>query len=94
MAEMAIMVAYPEQYRKDLEKELGMGIVVESGDTKLIWNIENDTEVGVAEAAFKKLTKKGFTAFSVKKNGDPGSKITEFDPSLEKMILIPQMQGG
>lgn len=71
-----------------------MAILDASGDTKVIWDKDNEDEVETAKDTFDRLTKKGFVAFSVKKNGDADKKIKEFDPDLEKIILIPQMAGG
>lgn len=71
-----------------------MAILDATGDTKVIWDKDNKDEVETAKATFDRLIKKGFAAFSVKKNGDADKKIKEFDPDLEKIILIPQMAGG
>lgn len=92
--EMNIMVMYPEARREAFEKELGLPVKIESGDTKLTWNSENQHEVEVARAAFQKLRDKGFAAFSVDKKGDTKDKITSFDPDMEKMILVPPLRGG
>jgi len=94
MSEMAIMVAHSEAHRKEIEKELGMKIVVVGGDTKLVWNVDNKDEVEAAREAFDKLIRKGFTAFSVDKRGEASDKVKRFDATLEKIILVPQMAGG
>jgi hypothetical protein len=65
-----------------------------TGDTKLIWDSDNETEVKAAKKMFDDLRAKKFTAFSVKKNGEKDRIITEFDPDAEKIILIPQLSGG
>jgi len=65
-----------------------------TGDTKLIWDSNNESEVEVAEETFKKLKKKGYVAFSVTKKGDKDKVIDEFDPDAEKIILAPKIQGG
>lgn len=64
------------------------------GDTKIIWDAEKRAEVEAAEEAFKKLKKKGYLAYSVKRDGEKGQVITEFDPSAEKIILAPPIAGG
>ena len=51
-------------------------------------------EVEAAKEQFKSLTKKGHAAFLVKKDGDRGKKITEFDEDAGKIILIPHIAGG
>jgi hypothetical protein len=65
-----------------------------SGDTKIIWNSDKQAEVDVAERTFDELKKKGYSAFSVKKNGDKDKLITKFEADAEKIILIPPMSGG
>jgi hypothetical protein len=77
------------------EKELReMCVLDRTGDTKIIWDPENADEVETARQTFDKLRKKGYAAYSVKKNGDKGEVIREFDPNAEKLILAPQMVGG
>lgn len=65
-----------------------------TGDTKLMWDPKNSDEVDAAKATFDKLRKKGYLAYSVEKNGDKGTVLSEFDPKAEKIILAPPMQGG
>lgn len=65
-----------------------------SGDTKLMWDSEVDDEVKVARDTFNTLKKKKYIAFSVKKDGDKGKAIDEFDPEAEKIIMAPPMAGG
>lgn len=65
-----------------------------TGDTKTIWDTDNEDEVEAARSIFKKLRKKGYLAYKVKKDGVAGEAISEFDPSLGKIILSPPMAGG
>ena len=71
-----------------------MAILGREGDTKLIWSSENADEVEHARKTFEDMTKKGFSAFKVKKMGGQGERITEFDSEAEKMILVPMLRGG
>ncbi len=71
-----------------------MAIIGTEGDVKQMWDSENPEEVAVAKAAFDKLTKKGYKAFSVKKDGEKGKQIDEFDPDAEKIVMTPAMKGG
>jgi hypothetical protein len=66
----------------------------DSGDSKHIWDEDNEAEVAAAKAIFDMLKKKGYVAYAVNKKGDKGEAMDEFDPSAEKMILAPQMKGG
>ncbi len=92
MGELRILMTHSLKNKEDIDKRLG--VEIEAGDTKIIWDSDNKDEVDAARATFERLVKKGFAAFTVKKNGDQGSKITEFDPDEEKMIMIMPMAGG
>lgn len=65
-----------------------------TGDTKLIWDAGNQDEVDAAKATFERLKGKRYLAYAVKKNGEKGTVIQEFDPDAEKIIMAPQMVGG
>ena len=64
------------------------------GDTKVIWDRNSADEVKAAKDTFDRLTEKSYIAYSVKKRGKKGKKITEFDPAAERIILVPPLQGG
>jgi hypothetical protein len=64
------------------------------GDTKLMWDAGVDAEVDAARRTFDDLRKKGYLGFAVKKNGDKGTQIREFDADAEKIIMAPPMAGG
>ena len=71
-----------------------MAVMDATGDSKVMWDSENADEVAVAQKTYEDLTKKGYRAFSVKKGGAQDELINEFDPDLEKMILVPPIKGG
>lgn len=71
-----------------------LAILDQTGDTKIIWNKDNEDEVDVAKSSFDKLIGKGYAAFSVKKNGDQGEQIKKFDAKAERIIMVPAMVGG
>ncbi len=64
------------------------------GDTKIIWDADEEAEVKIAKGAFNKLRKKGYFAYAVKRDGDKGEVIREFDADAEKIIMALPMQGG
>lgn len=65
------------------------------GDVKTIWDRNNADEVANAKQTFDNLRKKGYLAFRVTgKDGEKGEQMTEFDPTAERMIMVPQMRGG
>lgn len=73
-----------------------MAIMGKMGDTKVIWDKDNEHEVAAARAQFNDLVKKHkFSAFyATGKEGKKGEQMTEFDPDAERCILIPRMAGG
>lgn len=90
---MNVEVNNPKRDRKPTDHE--MAIMGQSGDTKLIWDKDNEIEVANAKRSFDDLRSKGFLAFKViGKSGEKGEQITEFDPNSERLILVPPMRGG
>jgi hypothetical protein len=65
-----------------------------TGDTRTIFDPDNPDEVEAARETFHKLKKKGYIAYSVKKDGEKGEVLTEFDPRAGKIILAPPLRGG
>lgn len=65
-----------------------------TGDTKTIWDSENEAEVDAARATFDALRKKGYLVYTVKKDGEKGTQMNKFDPEAGKMIAVPPMAGG
>jgi L-alanine-DL-glutamate epimerase-like enolase superfamily enzyme len=64
------------------------------GDTKVIFDPDNDDEVAAAKVQYKTLIDKGFKAFKVKKSGEPGKKMKKFDKDAGKIIMVPPIIGG
>ncbi len=71
-----------------------MSIMDATGDHKIIWDTEDAESVAAAKETFDRLRAKGYLAYTVKKGGDKGEIVREFDPTLEKLILSPPMAGG
>jgi len=71
-----------------------LAILDKTGDTRIIWDPDNETEVENARRTFDELIKKRFQAFKVKGNGQKGEVVREFDPEAEKLILAPALVGG
>lgn len=71
-----------------------MDIMDSTGHTKHIWNADKDEEVVAARELYNSLTKKGYRAFHVKKDGEEGKPMSGFDAEAEKMILVPPIVGG
>jgi hypothetical protein len=71
-----------------------MEVMDQTGHTRHIWDASNEDEVQAARTMYDGLTRKGYRAFHVKKNGEEGQRMDTFDPDAEKMILVPQLKGG
>ncbi len=72
-----------------------MAVLDRTGDTKIMWDSDNKDEVDAARKTFDDLVKvKKMMAFKVKKSGKQGEQIKEFDPSAERLIIMPALQGG
>jgi hypothetical protein len=75
-----------------------MNILDQTGHTSYGWDADNSVEVELARDAFNAALKRGYHAFRVTegKDGEPrrGERMTTFDPEAEKMMLMPQLQGG
>ena len=70
-------------------------ILDKTGDIKTIWDAEDEVEVRFARDQFNEfVNNKGYNAFAVKKDGEKGKKITEFDPKAGRIILVPPIVGG
>lgn len=71
-----------------------MCVMDETGDTKIVWDPNKQDEIDMAKETFTKMKKKGYLAYAVDRRGEKGSVIDEFYPTLEKIILAPQLKGG
>lgn len=71
-----------------------LAVMDRTGDTKVMWDAGSEDEVSNAKRTFDDLKKKGYLGYSVKRNGDKGEQVREFDASAEKLIMVPPMQGG
>ena len=74
---------------------MGVQIVMDgSGDTRHQFDANDADALERAEERFQELTGKGFRAVALGKDGQRGELIREFDPSVERTLFIPQLQGG
>jgi hypothetical protein len=71
-----------------------MKILNDTGDERIIWTKENGKQAKKAKETFEELIKKGYTAYSVGRDGNKKNKITEFDVDAEEIILIPKTSKG
>lgn len=69
-------------------------ILDRTGDTRHTFDAADHAAVAEAEARFRELTGKGFRAAALGENGKPGRLLKEFDPTVERTLFIPALQGG
>lgn len=69
-------------------------IMDRSGDTRQTFDTTNATELTAAEDRFKELTGSGFRAAKLSDDGSPGQLLKSFDPTAERVLFIPALQGG
>ncbi len=65
-----------------------------TGDLKSFWDRTKPEEVAQARRTFDDMRAKGYLAFRLIGDGTKGEQIREFDPTAEKIIMSPAMQGG
>jgi hypothetical protein len=90
MGEMRILTSYKKeeilaQFPNSMKR---------AGDSKVVFDPENEDEVKVAKEQFNSLIKKKFTCYSVGKDGEKDKKVTKFDPKAAMYIFVPPIIGG
>lgn len=71
-----------------------MQYMSDEGDSRIIWDPDNQDEVQAARHTFDELTGKGYQAYAVRRGGEKGERVRKWDPSLERLILAPATVGG
>ena len=87
------------EYEAEIRAAIGSGKHVihtldKTGDTKVIWDPDNEDEVANARRTFDDLKKKGYAAFSANKQGEKGEQIRKFDPEAGRIIMVKALRGG
>ena len=65
-----------------------------NGDTRHQFNCDDITAVALAEDRYQRLTRRGFRAVALAKDGKPGRLLDRFDLKVERTLFIPRLQGG
>lgn len=89
---MTTLVA--EANKQEAEGSHVLAILDKTGDTKVMWEVEDDTSVVAAAEAFLAKVEAGYTAYAIKDGGAEAEVIKNFDKTAEKIILTPQFIGG
>jgi hypothetical protein len=65
-----------------------------AGDTRHEFDVSDAAAVRQAEERFRRLTRKGFRAVALAGDGTPGDLMDKFNPTVERTVFIPHLQGG
>lgn len=65
-----------------------------AGDTRVMWDKDNDDEVAAAQKQFCDRLDEGWSAYEVGLGGKKGTKLVAFDASAGEIVLVPPIQGG
>jgi hypothetical protein len=77
------------------DEDMGiMSVLDRTGDSRIMWSKTDPDQVAAAEKRFDEYKAKGFAAFRVSKADGKGEQIDKFDASAERIIFVPQLQGG
>ena len=72
-----------------------MKILDPTGHTTVKWDPDVPAEVAHARQTFTDMIAKGYQAFAVRGDNEPGRRLTSFNADAGEMILmIPQLVGG
>jgi len=71
-----------------------LAIMDRTGDTKHLWDVDDEFATDQARKMFEEYKKKGYLAYTVNARGDKGEVIREFDPEAGRIIMVPPMAGG
>jgi hypothetical protein len=64
------------------------------GDTKHTWDVADPDEAKQARELFDLYKRRGYAIFESDGEGGPSAAVTEFNPSLGCLVMVPLMAGG
>jgi len=76
------------------QKKHTMRIADRSGDTTVVWDVEDKVQVQKAQAQFEALINQHYQAFAFKDGGNQGEVANTFDPEVKRYAIMPQAVGG
>lgn len=62
-------------------------ILSQNGDDIIVWDRRVAAQVKQAYKKCKELLDKGYTAYTIMRDGSRGHKITEFNPALQEILM-------
>jgi hypothetical protein len=71
-----------------------LSVLAPDGTQKLTWDPLNPGEALSIKKHFDQFLDNGYSAFILNESGGEGKKISAFDVSAQKIILVPKLGGG
>lgn len=71
-----------------------MAVMDHTGHSEISWDPDDADSVASARAIFDSVRAKGHSIFRVKGKGKIGERLTAFDPSAERLTVVPHLVGG
>jgi hypothetical protein len=65
-----------------------------NGDSRHEFDPDDVVSRAGAEERFRDLSADGFRAVALGRDGQPGTLLRNFDPSVRETLFIPQLEGG
>jgi hypothetical protein len=81
-------------FAKEKIMNINVNVLDRTGHTSTTWNSDNLDEVEAARAQFTFLTGKNYSAFARGETEKASSRMRTFDPNVEEITYVPQLQGG
>jgi hypothetical protein len=90
IAENSKGVAVLDPPKFDSENYGFMRVLDESGDSRVVWDRRETSQVKEAGRKFYEMLKKGYKAYVARSDGSRGSRLEDFDALLEEIIMVPE----
>ena len=71
-----------------------LAILAQTGALKITWDPDIPDEIMKVKEQFQLFLEKGYSAFHLNDTGGEGKKISTFNASANKIIMIPKLGGG
>ena len=69
------------------ENTFPLRILDETGDRRLIWDLNSPLEMNEAQSKFLEFLDKGWKAYAINKRGEKSYRIFGFDPELQEIFI-------
>lgn len=77
-----------------LHDKIVLCVLDKTGDTRLVWDPNDERDVTEARKAFEEAKRQGKTIYRVGDDAHPAAVMHEFDAKAGKFIAVMRMKGG